>query len=306
MALDPVLPIAGPAGNPVEVTAAQWRRLDVGSTMMHETHDVAVRSGVCAGLSATVSGMTVTVVPGSALVTPAVTTNGSYRVSVGSATALTLNARDATYTRQDLIVLRVQDSEIDGSGQYLGSLVVVAGTPSAAPAPPAVPAGTLPLWVAVVPPSGTVTLVDRRQYTSSLGGVLTCTSGTLPVGSSLRPGQMVYETDTSIVRTWTGTAWQIVAAPNQPYAMAAGSLSVTLSNVTMAATNVNFTAGRFSQPPIVVGGCTDYGHRLLVRCGNVSTGGFTLNVMTANGATTTVTANITWIALQQLPGSAAG
>ena len=210
MALDPVLPIAGPAGNPVAVTAAQWRRLDVGSTMMHETHDVAVRSGVCAGLGATVSGMTVTVVPGSALVTPAVTTNGSYRVSVGSATALTLNARDATYTRQDLIVLQVQDSEIDGSGQYLGSLVAVAGTPSAAPAPPAVPTGTLPLWVAVVPPSGTVTLVDRRQYTSSLGGVLTCTSTTRPTGASVRPGQLIYETDTGIVRVWTGTAWGVV------------------------------------------------------------------------------------------------
>src|SRR5574343_403361 len=149
MALDPVLPIAGPPGDPVAVTAEQWRRLDVATTMAHDGHDVAVRAGVTAGLGASVAGMTVTVAPGSGIVTPAVTVNGSYRVSVSSSTA--------------------------------------------------------------------VTLVDRRTYTAALGGVITCTSSTRPAGGSLRPGQVIFETDTSVVQVWTGAAWQVVSEPVREY-----------------------------------------------------------------------------------------
>lgn len=298
MALDPLLPATGPAGSPIQVTAAQFRRLDIATTMVHETHDIAARAGVCAGLNATVAGTTVTVAPGSAIVTPTVTANGSYRVSVGTATALTLAARDATYSRYDLIVLRVYDSEADASGQYAAALELVTGTPAASPVTPTAPAGALTLWAVTVPPSGTVTVADSRVWTSALGGVITCTSTTRPSGSALRPGQEIYETDTQTVRVWTGSAWLLVASPAAPTAMATGTLSVSFASTTVSAAEVNFPAGRFTVAPVVVAGCTDYGHRFVVRAGNVRVGAFTLNVMTATSSSFTGTANISWIAVQ--------
>lgn len=256
MALDPVLPISGPSGSPVEVTAAQFRRLDIATTMAHETHDVAVRAGVTAGLGASVSGTTVTILPGSAIVTPAASANGSYRASVATATSLTLTARDATYTRRDLIVLRVRDSEVDGSGLYTAALEIVTGTASAAPVDPAAPAGSLPLWVAVVPPSGTVTLIDRRVQTAALGGVITCTSSTRPSGGSLRPGQAIFEVDTSVVQVWTGAAWQVVSEPVRDYWMRVVTdqaiAAATGTQVTSTALQVSVPAGIYAFDAILL------------------------------------------------------
>lgn len=250
MSIDPVLPISGPSGTPVFVTAEQWRRLDVATTMAHDSHDVASRAGVTAGLNATVAGLSVTISPGSAVVTPLVSINGSYRVSVSGSFSLNLPARDATYSRHDLIILRVRDSDVDASGHYAATLAIVTGTPSAAPAPPAVPAGALALWVAIVPPSGTVTLVDRRIYTSALGGVITCTSGTRPSGASLRPGQHIFEVDTSVVQVWTGATWQVVSEPVRDYWMRVVTdqaiAAATGTQVTSTALQVSVPAGIYA------------------------------------------------------------
>ena len=215
MALDPVLPISGDAANPVAVSAQQWRRLDVGTTMAHDLHDVAARAGVCAGLSATVVGTSVTVSAGSAIITPTVGANGSYRVSVASAESLPLTARDATYTRHDLVVLRVYDADTDASGQWLAKVEVVTGTPSASPAAPPTPSGTLALWTVVVPPTGTITAVDIRTWTSALGGVITGRSSEIPSGPSLRAGQVFYESNTGRLYVWSGTAWKRYLATDE-------------------------------------------------------------------------------------------
>ena len=47
MALDGVLPIGGN----VSINAAEFRRLDVGSTMVHDTHPLACRPGVTSGMT---------------------------------------------------------------------------------------------------------------------------------------------------------------------------------------------------------------------------------------------------------------
>lgn len=278
MALDPVLPIAGPPGDPVAVTAEQWRRLDVATTMAHDGHDVAARAGVTAGLGASVAGMTVTVAPGSGIVTPAVTVNGSYRVSVSSSTAVTLSARDATYSRHDLVVARVRDSAVDASGQYAASVEVVTGVPSAAPVPPSVPAGALALWVAIVPPSGTVTLVDRRTYTAALGGVITCTSSTRPAGGSLRPGQVIFETDTSVVQVWTGAAWQVVSEPVREYwrLQTADQAITAAANTQVASSQLKATipAGTYAFSALILAQSNDpAGQACIVGWGNATYSG---------------------------------
>lgn len=209
MALDPVLPISGDTGSPVAVSAQQWRRLDVATTMAHDLSDVAARAGVCAGLAATVVGTSVTIGAGSAIITPTSGANGSYRVSVPGPESLTLTARDATYTRHDLVVVRVYDGDADASGLWEARLEVITGTPSASPAAPALPAGALQLWTVVVPPgTGTVTVVDNRAWTSALGGVITCKSTSRPDGAGLRVGQIIYETDTARLYAWDGANWR--------------------------------------------------------------------------------------------------
>ena len=243
MALDPVLSISNPA-SPIAVSAQQWRRLDVASTMAHDAHDVAARAGVASGMACTVSGLTVTMAPGSAIVTPSAGTNGSYRVAAGSNTSVALPARSASFSRNDLVVLRVYDAGVDVSGRWEATLEVVAGTPSASPVDPSAPTGALVLYRAIVPPSGTVTMVDLRVWSAALGGVLPCLSSSRPSGAGLRVGQHVYETNTGIVRVWTGTEWRNTL-PRIP-AIAAGQ-----TNTSGAITAVTFPSGRFANPPIV-------------------------------------------------------
>lgn len=244
MSIDPVLPISGATGSPVQVSATQFRRLAVGSTMAHDAHAVAARAGVGAGLTATVSGLTVTIQPGSAVVTPLATSNGSYWASVAAASSVALAARDATYSRRDLIVLRVRDGEADSTGFYVADLLVVTGSPAVSPAIPATPSGTLPLWAATVPPSGTVTLADQRVWTSALGGVITCLSNARPAGTSLRLGQHIFETDTQSVRVWTGSAWSLISSHSR---------MATVGFTHSASTDAN---GYFTVPAIPWGGLT--------------------------------------------------
>lgn len=217
-----VMPITWATGG-VETSAADFRRLDVASTMAHDAHGVAARAGVATGLSASMSGMTLTLQPGAAIITPSVSENGSYRAALGSALPIALPARDATYSRRDLVVARVHDADVDSSGLYEATIEVIEGTPAAAPQIPATPSGALPLWVATVPVTGTVALSDQRVWTSALGGVITCTSSTRPSGAGLRAGQLIYEIDTSQVWAWSGASWQMVAEPSRERTVWAGA-----------------------------------------------------------------------------------
>ena len=253
MALDPVLPMSnGSTPSPITISAAQFRRLDVASTMAHDLHDLSTRAGVCSGFVASVSGLTVTVGVGSAIVTPSNTANGSYRVAAGTPTALTLGARNATYSRRDLVVLRVSDGSVDSSGKWVAELVAIPGLASATPIDPVPLVGDLILARAIVPPTGNVTMVDRRDHTASLGGVIPCLSTARPSGPSLRAGQQIFESDTGRVQVWTGTAWRDnTVPPTLPAAMASGIVTLTVSASAGATAVVTFPAGRFAAPPIV-------------------------------------------------------
>ena len=133
MALDTVVALRGATDGAVKVQDYEWRRASTASTLAHAAHDVAAYPGVSAGFSATVSALTVTVAPGAAVVSPSSSVAGSYLVSAGSSTAVTLAARDATYSRIDRVVQRVYDGRVDGSGLYTAALEVVTGTPAAVP-----------------------------------------------------------------------------------------------------------------------------------------------------------------------------
>jgi len=205
MTVDRPIGINDPSGT-YTYDARTWRRAQSGS-YAHDTDALSARPGVLHGLATTVSGLNVTVGVGSAVVTPQVGTNGSYEVVLSASEAKTLDARDGTYSRIDVISLQVLDPDVSGAVRT-GQVVVTKGTPDAVPAIPSPPAGTLPLARATVPPgTAAVSLVDLRQWTAPVGATIPCTSGARPSGAWLRPGQTAFETDSGRYIVWSGTTW---------------------------------------------------------------------------------------------------
>lgn len=219
------------ASDGVELAAQEFRQGVVGGVFAHDADQVSARAGILNGGAADVSGLDVTVHPLTAIVTPVAGAAGSFLVPVPTDTTVTLAARDATYTRWDLIVLHVYDSSIDGSGQTKTAIEVVTGTPAPSPTEPTAPPGTLPLKRAVVPVTGNVALVDRFQWAAPQGAVLPTTSATRPAAPRL--GQPIYEDDTLLL--WNGSAFAPIIPPDTafPHEAIKRSADSQIANVTL-------------------------------------------------------------------------
>src|SRR5690606_19679574 len=206
MPFDNPIGINDPSGD-YTYDAATWRRAQSG-LIVHDVDPLAPRTGVLNGLSVSVSGMTVQAAPGQAVVGDTVGAMGGYIVVLPAAESETLEARDATFSRTDLVCVVVDDPESSGTERG-ARLVVVTGTPSVSPSAPATPEGALALARVTVPPSGALSVVDDRRWTAMAGGTIRCTSTTRPSGGSLMPGQSIFETDTSKFAVWTGSTWTV-------------------------------------------------------------------------------------------------
>lgn len=185
----------------------ELRRADL-LMVMGNGSALGARSGVRPGdpgLTTTLSGSTISVSAGAAVVYQS--GQGVYRAAMASAWTGTLNAADATYTRIDLVYLRVWDDAVDASGLHQADVVYLAGTPSATPAAPT-PSGTqiyLPLATITVPPSGggaASVSTAVRPYTVAPGGILPASSAP----GSPYTGQ--YYDDGTGLRRWSGSAWR--------------------------------------------------------------------------------------------------
>lgn len=91
---------------------------------------------------------------------------GVYFVSSDSDVTVTLDPADPTDDRIDLIVARVYDTGVVGSGDPEWHIEVVTGQPSPAPIPPTLPASAIPLWRVRVPAGSSganITLTDTRE-----------------------------------------------------------------------------------------------------------------------------------------------
>src|SRR5690242_18242870 len=118
------------------------------STGMTPAGNLTSRSGIVAdgGLALQqVSAMQCQISPGRAYV-QGTTAQGAYPIAVDAAVPLTVPDGDPQYNRFDLIVLKIQDDQFDGSGQTQASVTLIAGTPAASPVPPTVPQASLPLF----------------------------------------------------------------------------------------------------------------------------------------------------------------
>lgn len=120
---------------------------------------LAARSGFRVGTPSnilTATSTTWTLVPCSAVISPgAATAQGSYRWATDANATGSVTAADATYARKDIVYIQVNDSSSgDGSGALTAPVSYLAGTPSASPVAPTLPARSFLVGTISVPIAG--------------------------------------------------------------------------------------------------------------------------------------------------------
>ncbi|MDX2681113.1 hypothetical protein [Streptomyces soliscabiei] len=145
--------------------------------------------------------------------------------SGATADNLTITANASGSTRVDWVALRLDRSD------WSVRAVVRAGTPGAGAPALVQDQGSsgvfeIPLaTVTVLNGASTVTVTRAEQYVGSR--VRPCTSTTVPLTPQL--GEQAFETDTGILRMWTGSAWVIVYQDSGEVALGTGFAAWTPS-----------------------------------------------------------------------------
>lgn len=202
-----------------------------------------VRPG--SGLAVSVSGSTVTITPGVAVVQGGSSTaQGPYMLIVDANVTKTLTAADGTNPRVDLVYARIRDTDADGSGARDGDVLLLTGAAAASPAAPTpTDASWTPLATITVPKSGggsPVVSYASRAYTAAAGG--------LTVGSVAPPDPYVGQLWDSGGGTqrWDGTQWRYLS-----YAPVA-NLQADAPPFDTTATWVDFLPGSWAPLSVVV------------------------------------------------------
>lgn len=194
---------------------AELRAMD-SVTAMANGVALGSRAGIRAGdpgLAVSLAGTTVNVTGGVATLHRA--GQGVYRAQLAATSPGTLTAAHASFTRIDLVYLRVWDNSVDSSGLNKADTVYLAGTPSGSPVAPT-PGATeiyIPLATITVPSTGgggtgAATVSSTvRQVTVAPGGVLPVTSAADIAINGTYTGQTRYNTVRGTLETWNGSAW---------------------------------------------------------------------------------------------------
>lgn len=181
------------------------------------------------GLDVTVASGTITVTAGAAIVQSAASAlGGGYLAYLDASFTQSITAADGTFTRIDLVYLRVRDTDMDGSGFRDCTPVYLAGTPSASPVAPSIPGGTSAIILATinVPKSGTGSpsvSYATRQYAVASGGV----------GVGGTPGAYAGQyRDGGTLQRYNGSSWE-----DKWYLAQAGQINIgsSASSATIAA-----------------------------------------------------------------------
>lgn len=157
-------------------------------------------------VSANSSGMQVFVAPGRAVARGV----GYY----SDATQTISIPASSSQARIDRVVLRFNRSN------NTVSVVVLQGTPASNPVAPSISrtiGGTWDIQLAQVTVAANsvsisaVNVLDEREFVGS--PVIPCLSSTRPSSTTVRRGQLIYETDTNTVQVWNGSGW-VTQTPN--------------------------------------------------------------------------------------------
>lgn len=238
-----------------------------------------------------VSGSTWTVAPVSGVLDVASSgVNGPVLWAITAQESGTIPAADATYSRNDLLSVQVDDPTTgDGTSAPAVRLVYATGTPSASPADPASPPRSLKLCRLVVPKAGGGTAaVSWLAPVVSGGGLWFPTTAARDAALTAPTAGMRCETGTgSSLSSWLhdGASWQRVWMAGNPPRLEQGSGSTAL---TSGAGNTLITfAAPFSSPPAVVASPASSAPLSQSVCpGNITTTGFTLYAARTDGAST--------------------
>lgn len=149
----------------------------------------------------TATSTTWTLTPCTAVISPAASTaQGSYRWASDQNVSGSITAADATYPRKDIVYIQVNDSSSgDGSGALTAPVLYLAGTPSATPDAPTLPARSFLVGTITVPQvgGGSPTVVVNPARFVAAGGIQPVpdqsTRDALTVYEGLRVEQ--YDTD---------------------------------------------------------------------------------------------------------------
>ncbi|MFJ8474193.1 hypothetical protein [Kitasatospora sp. NPDC094011] len=162
------------------------------------------------GLAVTLSSTTINVGAGVACLYRS--GQSLYRAYLAATSPGSLAAANATYSRIDLVYLRVWDTAVDATGLRKADAVYLQGTAQAAPVAPS-PGATeiyIPLATITVPPTGG----GSPTVNTSVLPVTVAPGGILPVTSSADialpgnyAGQTRYNTVRGCPEFWTGSAW---------------------------------------------------------------------------------------------------
>jgi hypothetical protein len=224
MAIDPWA-IDASSGSP-SYSGQEIRLLTVTPMFAGNGTALGTRSGVRLGgsgtellvQSQTSPNMSVKVNPGAFVVQGQTSSlQGSYTWVLDTVTTLTIAASHASLDRTDLVCVRIRDSSIDTSGQRDANVIVITGTNGGGV--PSLPTDATYYTLAQVSvPHGATnigggggqgTITDKRTYVAALGGVIPCTSSTLPTAAQ---GQVVYVSDAAALsgrfRYYDGSAYQ--------------------------------------------------------------------------------------------------
>lgn len=175
---------------------------------------LAARSGFRVGTASNIlsaTSTTWTLLPCSALITPgAATAQGSYRWASDQNVTGSVTAADATYTRKDIVYVQVNDSSSgDGSGALTAPVLYLAGTPSASPVAPALPARSFLVGTITVPQSGggSPTVVLNTARFVAAGGILPVANDAERLALSGYEGLLVDQFDVDRIYRHNGSRW---------------------------------------------------------------------------------------------------
>ena len=159
----------------------------------------------------TATSTTWTLTPCSAVLSPAnATAQGSYRGATDANVTGSVTASDATYTRKDIVYIQVNDSSSgDGSGALNANVAYLAGTPSASPVAPTLPARSFLVGTITVPQTGggSPTVVLNPARFVAAGGIQPVADATEQGTLTAYDGLRVYRADLDRVLMYNGSRW---------------------------------------------------------------------------------------------------
>lgn len=200
------------------------------------------------GLDVTLSGTTITITAGVAVVRGGSSTiQGPYLVHSDGSVTRTLTAANATNPRIDLVYARIRDTDADASGARDGDILYLAGTAAASPtAPTPTDASYTILATISVPKSGGGTPAvsyATRAYTAAAGGVT--------IGSVSPPspylGQLWDSGDG--LRRWDSTQWRYLKLDPQLSTQVSAPTSYGTTGSWVDFTSAQWPTLTFTVPP---------------------------------------------------------